>query len=172
MAQQVIGRAGHCKVIAVAGHYLVNLVEDMVGIGFWREGRIGLGEFLWQIGHHDGSIEHALCHLMQVYKDATIACGEVDALRKEHGCVAVGVEGDGVVMCALHLAEEASLRNQPLEQWQTVFAHTFRMPLHADDGFVFTALYSFDDAVGRCGYGAKMWTRLTDSLMVEGVDVE
>ena len=53
---------------------------------------------LWQVGSHDGSVETTLCHLLQIDEDAWVALIETDALRKEHRCVAMGVEGQDTVV--------------------------------------------------------------------------
>ena len=46
-----------------------------------------------EICHHDGGVELALRHLVEVNEDFGVARSEIDVLTEEHRCVAVAVEG-------------------------------------------------------------------------------
>ena len=115
------------------------------------ERRECLSDFgLRQVGHHDGGIEASLGHLMEVDAGLGVALTEVDTLVKEHGRVAMGVEGQDVVMQVLCIAIVLGLVDKPLEEGQRS-VETFRMPLYADNALVFSTLDGFDNAVvGTC----------------------
>ena len=108
---EVAWRSGKGEVVVVLGYNLLYLVEDEVGIflrTFYREADLRREGFahlgLRQVGHHDGSIEPAFGHLVQVDEDAVVAVGKVDVLREEHWRVAVGVKGEHMVVDLLCMA--------------------------------------------------------------------
>ncbi len=106
---------------------------------------LGLG----QIGGHGHGILPAIGHLMQVYEYSVVTMVEVYALWKEHGRVAMSVEGEHAVMQLLGYIEVVGLVDEPLKNGQTVCSEPLRMPLHAHDGLELTALYGLYDTVGR-----------------------
>ena len=119
---------------------MLYLVEDVVSILLGMVGR------LWQVGHHDGRVLMSLCHLMQVDQYLRVAVGELDVLVKEHRCVAMGVEGQYVLMHLAHLAILCSLLDQPLEDGQS-FVHAVGMTLHTHDSLMLCTLHRLNDAV-------------------------
>ena len=159
-----IGRGtGNAHIVAVIIGDSLDLVEDVISISR------GILRRLWQIGHHDRSIKPALSHLRQIDENAWVALVESDALREKHGCVAVGVESEHTVVNTMGLPIALSLAYQPLEEWQPTH-HTLWMPLYTDDGFELRTLHRLDDAIGGCSNDSEFITRITNGLMMEGVN--
>ena len=176
---EVVGGAGQGDILAVLGDYLFDLVEDAVGKGGRVFDRLrGRGEGLRQVGDHDGGVLSAFGHFMEIDEDLGIALVEVDTLGetlgfaallcKEHGGVAVGVEGEDAVVDAVGLTEAGGFGDEPLEQGQSV-GEALGVPLDAEDGFELAALDGFDDAVGGGGHHAEFVASVADGLMMEGV---
>ena len=161
---KIIGRAGQSEILAVLADNLLNLVEDIVSKGRW------VLCWLWQVGHHDGSILTAFGHLMEVDKDLRVTMVEADALRKEHRRVTMGIEGKHPVVGAMGLTVEGGFANEPLEERQSLF-QTLRMPLDTNNRFELGALHSLDNTIGRHGHRTKFIARRGNGLMMEGVDV-
>lgn len=157
-----------------AGYHRFNFVEQAVGLG--RGGPQGfIATFLlFQVGYHDGGIQSAFSHLVQVDLQLGVAGGEVDALVKEHGSVAVRVEGKDAVVDAFGSLERGGLVNQPAEQGQHAFVvfqdEAFGMPLDPQHRVVGGRFDAFDDAIGSPGSDAEAGSRLLHGLVVEGVD--
>ena len=116
----------------------------------------------------------SLVHLPQVHESLPVAQVEVNALVKEHRCVAVGVESNIAEVEGAGPVVERRLGGQPCEERVGVcvapVAHPFRVPLDTDDGLEVAALHRLDDAVGREGHGPEVLARAAYSLMVEGID--
>ena len=77
----------------------------------------------------------------------------------------MGVERENAVVQAFGPMECRGFVDEPLEEWQTVFAEPFGMPLYGEDG-----LDGFDDTVGCLGGDAESGTGGSHSLMMERVD--
>ena len=84
----------------------------------------------------------------------------------------MGIEGYDASMQRLCLLEGISFPYQPLEDGQAILAQPFRMPLYAQYALVLCALNRFNYAVRSCGDGAETFSRVIDSLMMEGIDVQ
>ena len=125
---------------------------------------------LWQVGGHDDGVLAAVGHLVQVVENAGVALVEAHALWEEHRGVAMGVEREDAVVQAFGPMECRSFVDEPLEEWQTVFAEPFGMPLYGEDGLELVALDGFDDTVGCLGRDAESGTGGSHSLMMERVD--
>ena len=95
---------------------------------------------------------------------------ETDTLWKEHRGIAVGVEGEDALMQLLSLIELVGLSHEPLEYLKPLIFQPLRMPLHAEDGFIFATLHRLDDAIGRLGDGTQLLARYAHSLVMERVD--
>ena len=108
---------------------------------------------------------------MQIDEDTRVALVEVDALRKEHRRVAVGVEGKDAIVEPMGLTIVLSLLHEPLEQRQTAL-HALRMPLDTQDGLELTALHRLDDTVRSCRHDTELFSWVADGLMVERIDEE
>ena len=159
-----IGRGtGDAHILTIIRTNGLNLVEDIISISR------GVLRRLWQIGHHDRSIEPALSHLRQIDENTWVALVESDALWEEYGCVAVGVESDHTVVNTMGLPIALSLAYQPLEEWQPTL-HTLWMPLYTYDGFELRTLHRLDDTIGGCGNDSEFITRITNGVMMEGVN--
>ena len=154
---------GDTYIVAVLFRDSLYLVEDSVSIGFGLLGRLG------QIGHHDCSVQSSLRHLMQVHEYSRVPLVEVDALWKQHRCVAVGVKGQDPVVQLVGLTVGLCLLHQPLEQGVAVLK-TLRMPLHTHHRLVLRTLHGLDDTVCRTGCHTELRPGVTDSLVVERVD--
>ena len=105
---------------------------------------------------------------MEIDENTRITLFEVDALREKHRGVAVGIKGEDAIVKLMRLAIVHSLFDEPLEERQTTL-HTLGMPLYTQDGFVFAALHSLDDAIGSCGNDTELGARVADRLMVEAI---
>lgn len=70
----------------------------------------------------------------------------------------MGVEREDAVVQAFGPMECRGFVDEPLEEWQTVFAEPFGMPLYGEDGFELVALDGFDDTVGCLGRDAESGT--------------
>ena len=145
---QVSRSTGDAHIVAVISANGCYLVKDMIGIGSRILRR------LWQISHHDRSIEAAFGHLGQINENARVALIETDTLREEHGRVAMGVEGENTVVHTMGIPVARSLTNQPLEQGESAL-HTLWVPLHTQDRLELRTLNGLDNAVGCCGNGAE-----------------
>ena len=117
--------AGNTQILTVGTYDLFYLVEDQVGIFRWsfHIERNQLREILsdlrlWEVGHHDNSILPSLVHLMQVDENPRVALLEMNTLREEHRCVAMGVKGKDTVMQLFGQHEFLRLVYQPLEEGQ------------------------------------------------------
>ena len=149
-----------CKrhILRLALHYLRYLVEYEVSVCLRRLYRevyefaerlslaflrctVTLHIWLWQIAHHEGGVKPSLSHLVKINEYAWVALGEVNTLMEEHRRVAVSVERQHARVHLLRLAILPCPVNEPLEQWQSVFAEPFRMPLHSDDALMLRTLH-------------------------------
>ena len=108
---------------------------------------------------------------MQVDQDAGVTTAEVHVLWEEHRGVAMGVEGQYMMMQALHLLMLRSLVNEPLKDRQATLAHTFGMPLHTHDRLELRALHRLNHTIGSFCHHPQTGTRLAYGLMMEGIDV-
>ena len=107
---------------------------------------------------------------MQIHQDAGISMVETDALWEEHRGIAVGVEDEDALMQLLGLIELVGLSHKPLEYLKPLIFQPLRMPLHAEDGFIFATLHRLDDAIGRLGDGTQLLARYAHCLVMERVD--
>ena len=175
---EIVGRTCNADIRTVLSDNRLYLIKDEVGIGLGSADieTYLLGEGLawlrlWQVAHHDGGILTTFRHLMEIDQNLRITMVEMNSLREEHRGIAMGIEREHTLMGMTSLTIAAGLANEPLEKGQTV-GHTLRMPLHADDRLILTALYRLDDAVGRFGDDAELAAWLFYCLVVEGVDEE
>ena len=122
-----------------------------------------------QSGRIDCSVQSSLRHLMQVHEYSRVPLVEVDALWKQHRCVAVGVKGQDAVVQLVGLTVGLCLLHQPLEQGVAVLK-TLRMPLHTHHRLVLRTLHGLDDTVCGTGCHTELRPGVTDSLVVERVD--
>ena len=70
---------------------------------------------LGYVGHHDTGIESAFLHFVQVHEDFRVTLVEVYVLVKEHGSIAVAVEGENAVVHLACSTVVGSLILQPSE---------------------------------------------------------
>ena len=108
-----------------------------------------------QVGYHDGGVEMAFGHFMQVNKDTRVATVEAYLLIKFHGGIAVCVEREHTAVQLTCIGKGTCLAYEPLEEGdhRTVATqdHALGMPLHAYHRLVLGALDGFDESVGGEG---------------------
>ena len=160
---EVARRVSDTYIIAVLTHNHLNLVENAIS-----KGRRILG-WLGQISYHDGSILTTFGHLVQIYKNLGVALLKVYALRKEHWCIAMGIECKHTIVSGMSFTKTLGLVNQPLEQGQAFF-QTLGMPLNTQYRFKLATLHRFDDTIGRLGYYSELIASFGHSLMMERVN--
>ena len=174
---KVGGGTCDAEILIVLAHDFLYLVEDKVGIlgralhverHLAAEALAYLG--LRQVGHHRGGILMAVGHLVQVHKNARVAMVELHALREEHRCVAMGVEGKYAPVQLLGRIEVVGLVHEPAEYLAALLAKPLRMPLHTQYLLILAALDGLDDAIRRLGDNTHMPARLAHRLMVERID--
>ena len=104
----------------------------------------GSALFLGEVGHHDGGIKPAFYHLVTIDKDFGITTIEVDVLIEKHWGVAMGVEGEMVVVPLACAVIAGALLHEMTEKTCGVFVvHALGMPLHADDALELCAFEGF-----------------------------
>ena len=87
------------------GHHGFYFIQDAVGLGGSSHQILFAQALLFQISHHDGSIQVSFRHLVKVYQYLRVATGEVYLLVEEHRCVAMRVECEDTVMQAFGFHE-------------------------------------------------------------------
>ena len=157
---QVVRRAGYTNIIAVLTYDNLNLVEDAISIS------LGVIRRLRQISHHDGCILTTFGHLVQVYKNLSIAMVKVDTLWKEHWCVTMSIERQNPIVGSMSLTIALGLSNKPLEQRQALF-QTLRMPLNTQYRLKLGALHRLNNAISRFCNNSEFVACLSHSLMME-----
>jgi len=161
---------------SAGGDHLTDAAELAVCVLGGGGAALGGEGALGDIGDHDGGIQAALGHLVEIDEDARVTLVEVDVLVEEHGCVTVAVEGEDAAVDAACLAVVSGLGGEPAEEGEhgvvTGQGEAFGMPLHAKNALVLRRFHSLDDAVWGGGRDTEMRARITDGLMVEAVDGE
>ena len=153
---------------------MANLLQQRVGIGSGGLECLFGATALGQVGSHNGGIESALLHLVQVQTHLGAATRDVDALVEVHRRVAMRVERQDA---AVHFAGTAITVGFAREMLEEGYHHavglhdeTLGMPLYADDALEFVALHGFYDTVcGTCG-DAQLRSGIAHALMVERID--
>ena len=107
---------------------------------------------------------------MKINKNARVTTTEIDALREKHRGIAMGVEGQDMLVHVTSLTIMGSLANQPGENGRALL-HTFRMPLYTQNALEFATLHRLNDAIRGTSCHTETLTRVTDGLMMERVDI-
>ena len=173
---EVVGGVGDIDSCAVLCHHFLDLGEDLVCLGGGVLKGCLVTLLLFEIGDHDAGIEVSFGHLVEVNEYLGVTGCEVDALREEHGGVAMAVEGDDFGVQFLCLLEFGTLADEPFEDGEHVGAVAkdigLGMPLHTQNGLEFVGFDCFDDSVGADGGDGEAGGSGLASLMVEGVDCQ
>ena len=125
-------------------YHLLYLGDDTVCLG--RSGMMSLicALALWQVCHHNGSIQMPVLHARQGYKPL-LAGAEL------HGRVAMRIQGEHTAMYPLCLSKVCGLRHQPVEDGHLASVASqdkaFGMPLHTQDALVPGALHCLYHAI-------------------------
>ena len=153
--------------------HLLYTVEQSIGFGGGGKKRLLVALQLFQIGHHDDSVEAAFPHFEEVHLEQRVASTEVDVLSEEHRCVAMGVEREDRMMHTFRTLEQLRFIHDPGEDIATGVpgvAQTFGMPLHSENRLVLRGLHGLYHSVGRPCRHSEARGHLTYGLVMERVD--
>ena len=163
--------------------YSVASEHPVFNFGDERESTLGRGiqfvgsaSALRQIGSHNHGIESAFGHLVQVHAGMRIAMVELHVAIKQHGRVAMRIEGENFAMHGARRPIALGFGHQPSEQWThgrvAALNEALGMPLHAQHTLQCFAFHRLGHSVGCPCRDAQLGAGFAHSLMMEGIDKE
>ena len=136
----------------VGMHHCFYFIQDTVGLGRSRQQRVVRPFQLFQVSHHNGSVQPSFFHLMKVYQNPRVACMKLYLLVEKHRGITMRIQGQDTFVQSFSLRKRSCLTHKPCKQRHHTFVspknHTFGMPLYPNHRFIFRGLHSLHNAIG------------------------